>query len=82
MPASREHALRKRHTRSARHYHQQRLAQSLLLAWRQQLSDAKAFRLVLTEVGHSMRLGMTAEVLMGWRDLLRAKQWKTASMMR
>lgn len=82
LPSRREHTLRKRRTRSARHFYRQALARAVLSAWRQLISDTRGFREVVQSVGQQMRLGLMAEALGGWRDVVRAKHWKTASMMR
>lgn len=78
----REHALRKRRTRSARHYRQRHLARSVVKAWRQQTADGVTFREVLVSIGLQVKLGCLAEAFTGWRDVVRAKQWKQAVMMR
>jgi len=78
----REHALRKRRSRSARHHWQRHVAVAALSAWRQLTADAASFRGVLHSVGRHMRLGLLSEAFLGWRDVIRAKQWKEANMMR
>lgn len=40
------------------------------------------FRGVLLDVGQRMQAGLLSEAFQGWRDVLRARQWKTAAMMR
>lgn len=78
----REHALRKRRTRSARHHWQRTVAAAALGAWRQLEADAAMFRGVLVDVGQRMQAGLLSEAFQGWRDVLQAKQWKAAAMMR
>lgn len=78
----REHALRKRHSRSARHHWQRKIAAAALEAWRQLALDAASFRSVLVDVGQRMQAGLLSETLQGWRDVVRAKHWKEANMMR
>jgi hypothetical protein len=40
------------------------------------------FRGVLKDVGQRMQAGLLSEAFHGWRDVLQAKQWKAAAMMR
>lgn len=82
LPLCREDALRKRRTRSARHHWQRTVAAAALGAWRQLASDAAMFRGVLADVGQRMQAGLLSEAFHGWRDVLQAKQWKAAAMMR
>eukprot|EP00775_Hariotina_reticulata_P009297 gene9297-9462_t len=77
-----EHALRKRRSRSAQHYHQRRTLHSMWCAWRQHVLAAHSFRQVLTMVSSSVRLVFMSEALNGWRDVVRAQQWKAVGMMR
>jgi hypothetical protein len=58
------------------------LARAVLQAWRQLASDCRDFRQVLQSVGQRMREGLMVETFGAWRDMVVAKQWKTAAMMR
>lgn len=58
------------------------LARAVLQAWRQLASDSRDFRHVLQSVGRRMREGLMVETFGAWRDMVVAKQWKTAAMMR
>lgn len=82
VAACREHALRKRRSRSARHHWQRSVAAAALRAWRQLAADAASFRGVLQDVGQRMQMGLLSELFDSWRDVLRAAQWKQANMMR
>lgn len=82
MHACRQHTLRKRRSRAARHYWRQQLARSALAAWRQRTADARDFRAVVQAVGSELRLGLLSSALGGWRDVLRVKGWQEACMLR
>jgi hypothetical protein len=58
------------------------VAAGALQAWHQVAADAASFRGVLLDVGQRMQAGLLSEALTGWRDVVRAKQWKAAAMMR
>jgi hypothetical protein len=78
----REHALRKRRSRSAQQHWQQRVAVAALGVWRQLAHDGASFRGVLQDVGQRMQAGLLSDAFQGWRDVVRAKHWKEAGMMR
>lgn len=81
-PCCRENALRKRRSRSARHHWQRTVAAAAIRAWHQVAADAASFRGVLHDIGQRMQAGLLCEVFQGWRDVLQAKRWKEAGMMR
>ncbi|KAF8062705.1 aldo-keto reductase 2 [Scenedesmus sp. PABB004] len=69
----REHALRKRHTRSARHFAAAQLAAAVLGSWRRVADEGRGFRAVLDGVGAALRAGCSrrrlaagATALMAW----------------
>lgn len=82
LSGCREHALRKRRSRSARQHWQRAVATAAVRAWRQLAADGASFRGVLLDVGQRLQTGLLFEAFHAWRDGLHAKRWKEAAMMR
>jgi hypothetical protein len=58
------------------------VASAAIKAWHQLAGDAASFRGVLLDVAKRMQAGLLSEAFQGWRDMLQAKRWKEAGMMR